>query len=322
MTSSEDILGAALAAAARGWHVFPLRPGSKIPALHGLHRCPRNGACALGHQGWEQRATTDPERIRATWTARPGRPLHNVGIAAGPSGLVVIDLDVPKPGDAPPPDWVLEAHGVTDGQDMLALLAEQANQPLPADTYTAATPSGGLHLYYQAPAETVLRNTSGERGNGLGWNIDTRAHGGQVVAAGSIVAGGQYRVVADRDPAPLPGWLVERLAPTPPPPAPPPVVLTRRSDDQRSRYLAAAIRDEVTKVINAKNNRNTALYTASVALGQLVAGRELSEDEVRRELTSAAGKHVALGVYSARQAQLTITSGLRAGANRPRQVAA
>ncbi|WP_174855817.1 bifunctional DNA primase/polymerase, partial [Streptomyces rishiriensis] len=29
------LLRAALDAAARGWHVFPLRPGTKRPALHG-----------------------------------------------------------------------------------------------------------------------------------------------------------------------------------------------------------------------------------------------------------------------------------------------
>jgi len=41
-----------------------------------------------------------------------------------------------------------------------------------------------------------LRNNGGERGRGLGWKIDTRAHGGQVLAAGSIVAGRSYRVLA------------------------------------------------------------------------------------------------------------------------------
>ncbi|HLL35130.1 MAG TPA: bifunctional DNA primase/polymerase, partial [Streptomyces sp.] len=34
------LLRAALAAAGRGWHVFPLRPGSKVPAGHAAARCP------------------------------------------------------------------------------------------------------------------------------------------------------------------------------------------------------------------------------------------------------------------------------------------
>ncbi|GAB3915838.1 hypothetical protein GCM10029964_127860 [Kibdelosporangium lantanae] len=54
---TSPFLTAAMAAAERGWHVFPLRPNTKTPALHGYNRCPRTGACANGHQGWEQRAT-------------------------------------------------------------------------------------------------------------------------------------------------------------------------------------------------------------------------------------------------------------------------
>jgi hypothetical protein len=68
-------------------------------------------------------------------------------------------------------------------------------------------------------------------------------------------------------------------------------------------------------------NANASLYVASVALGQLVAGGALSHDEAAAALRSAAGKHVAVGAYSARQAAQTIASGIRVGANRPRQVA-
>ena len=314
----DRLLEVALAAAARGWHVFPLRPGTKFPALHGHDRCPRTGVCAEGHLGWEQRATTDPDRIRAAWSGTP----YNVGIACGPSGLVVIDLDVPKPDDDPPPDWVAAEPGVRDGQDVLAVVAERASQPVPGDTYSVTTASGGVHLYYLAPAGTALRNTAGERGHGLGWKIDTRAHGGMVLAAGSVLpAKGTYRVLAERDPAPLPGWLVERLTPPPVPTVPSaPVALTGKGD--RARYLAAAINGETAKVAAATANRNTALYLAALALGQLVAGGELTEAEVTTALLSAAARHVALGVYSQRQAHSTIASGLRAGANRPRQVAA
>ena len=40
------LLSAALDAAARGWHVFPLRQGGKRPALHGETACPGTGATA------------------------------------------------------------------------------------------------------------------------------------------------------------------------------------------------------------------------------------------------------------------------------------
>jgi hypothetical protein len=310
------LLDAALTAAARGWHVFPLKPGTKLPALHGYDRCPRTGACAERHVGWEQRATVDPDRIRAAWSAGE----FNVGIACGPSGLVVVDLDAVKPGDQVPDRWMSEA-GVRDGQDVLAALAEEAGQPVPADTYTVATPSGGLHLYYQAPAGTALRNTEGERGRGLGWKIDTRAHGGQVVAAGSVVAERAYRVLAEREPSALPGWLAVRLTPAPLPPAP--AVPIRPDRGQRDRYLTAAIHGECQKVRNAPaSQRNACLYAAALALGQLVAGGALTEAEVSAELASAAARHVALAAYSERQAHQTIASGIRAGASRPRQVAA
>jgi len=83
-----------LALAARGMHVFPLRPGDKRPAV----------------DRWEQRATTDPDRIRRCWTHAP----YGVGIACGPSRLVVVDLDTAK-GDEPP------APGVETGEDVLEL---------------------------------------------------------------------------------------------------------------------------------------------------------------------------------------------------------
>src|SRR5262245_30610328 len=76
------LLSSALAAADLGWHVFPCAPGSKRPALK---------------DNWQGLATTDPGRIRSWW-ARQG---YNIGIACGPSGLVVIDLDTNAARDAP-----------------------------------------------------------------------------------------------------------------------------------------------------------------------------------------------------------------------------
>lgn len=315
MSTDSPLLTAALDAAARGWRVFPLRAGTKRPALHRFDRCPRTGPCHQAHQGWEQRATADPDRIRAAWTAGA----FNIGLATGPSGLVILDLDAATPGETPPEPW--NQPGVTDGQDVLAVLAEQAGHPLPVDTLTVATPSGGLHLYYRAPHDTRLRNTQGDRGAGLGWKIDTRAQGGYVVAPGSRVDGRAYAITHDTTPAELPGWLLDALqpAPLPPPPERPAAVASSR----RGRYLQAAIDAETAKVTQApKGQRNAALYAAAVALGQLIAGGALSESDITDTLMRAAGKHLAVRAYSERQAAATIASGLRAGANRPRRVAA
>lgn len=311
MATDSDMLTAALTAAARGWHVFPLRPGSKVPALHRKDRCPRTDACRDGHQGWAQRATTDPGRIRSAWST--GR--FNVGIATGPSGHVVLDLDTPKPDDDPcPADW--DMPGVQDGQDVLAVLADRAGEPVPVDTFTVATPSGGLHLHYRAPDGVELRNTAGT----LGWKVDTRAHGGYVVAPGSAVDGRPYRVLLDLPVAPLPPWLATLLRPAPRPAVPerPVQVATGR----RSRYVEAAVSLECAQVQQArKGQRNARLFVAAKSLGQLVAGGALREDQAVNELFAAAWAHISVGAYSQSQAMATIRSGLDAGAHQPRQVA-
>lgn len=286
------LLRTALDLARRGWHVFPLRPGDKRPAV----------------KDWENRATCDPDRITRCWSAGP----FNVGIACGPSGLLVIDLDRPKPTQVPPTEW--RRPGVNDGGDVLAVLAEQRAQPYPCDTYTVATASGGTHLYWGHPDGPELRNTAGA----LGWLIDTRAHGGYVVAAGSIVAGNEYTVEWDTDPAPLPDWLTDLLTvETRPVEQAAPTML--RDAGRRGAYLGAAIDAQRRRIASApEGQRNQALYLSSVALGQLVAGGAISDTDVTGLLTEAA---LSSGLRP-REIDRTIRSGLRAGAGRPRKVAA
>ncbi|MFE2836946.1 bifunctional DNA primase/polymerase [Streptomyces mirabilis] len=296
-TDGSAQLTSALDAASRGWHVFTLIPGDKRPAL----------------TDWEPRATTDPDRITAAWSASA----FNLGIATGPSRLVVIDLDRPKhPDDTPPAHWA--EHGVTDGADVLALLCERHRQPFPADTYTVRTWSGGTHLYFTAPAGEPLRNTAGDSARGLGWKVDTRAVGGLVVGAGSTFNGHPYEVTHDAPVAPLPGWLAELLRPTPLPPQKPiRVALSGRG--RGTAFLQAAVNGEVERVTGSgEDQHNNALYIASVALGQLVAGGELAEADVTGWLLTAA---LQVG-QGEREAHRTIASGLRAGARRPRTVAA
>jgi hypothetical protein len=315
MTSTNPLLMAAIAAAERGWHVFPLRPNDKRPAFpdHTAERCTgRDPRCADRHVGWEPRATTDPDRIRRAWSLAP----FNVGVACGPSGLLVVDLDMPKCLEPAPEAWQID--GVETGEDVLAVLCERAGQPLPAlyDTFTVVTTSGGRHLYFTPPADSHLGNTA----KTLGWLVDTRAHGGYVVAAGSVVSGRPYRLDADLPIAPLPAWLFQRLSAAAAPSAP---VTVATGTGRRSAYLSAAINREAERVTSATSGgRNHALYTATVALGQLVAGRALTAAEVTTLLEQACAGHVAAGAFTASEARKTIASGLRAGAKRPRTVAA
>src|SRR4051812_1287269 len=190
---NRHLLYAALDAAERGWAVLPLRLGDKRPALHGEDVCPAIGDCAGGHRKWEERATIDPDRIRRAWGDLP----FNVGIATGPSGLVVVDLDMPKR---------KSSTDTPTGVTTFTALCERAGHDVPS-TRTVRTASGGVHLYFTAPPGVRLGNTAGR----LGKRIDTRAWGGYVVAPGSLTPTGAYAVVNDMQPAPLPDWPCARL---------------------------------------------------------------------------------------------------------------
>ena len=309
--TSGTLMRYALAAAARGWHVFPLRPGDKRPAA--------------GFTDWETHATTNPNLIRACWARGP----FNIAIACGPSRLVVIDLDKPKPGETPPPQWNMP--GVNDGADVLAALCEHYGQPWPADTFTVRTRRGGEHLYFAAPAGVELRNTSGRHSTGLGWLIDTRAAGGYVVAPGSHVPhndaahsdrAGTYDVIHNVAPAPLPEWLCGLLNPTNRPTLAlecPPHPAGRISD--LPEYVRAALKGEADRVASAaRGGRNHALNKAAYNLGRLVGAGALPEDIAAAALYDAASVHFGPephGIPPA-AAKATITAGLTAGTRNPR----
>ncbi|WP_344941534.1 bifunctional DNA primase/polymerase [Actinomadura miaoliensis] len=302
--TADTLVRYALAAAARGWHVFPLAMGDKVP-VKGVR--------------WKQAATTDPDRIRRMWAHRP----YNIGIACGPSRLLVVDLDVPKPGEVPPGRWALP--GINDGSDVFAEVCAEAGQPVPWETFQVRTRRGGFHLYFTAPDPTPegvrLGNTSDDHGNGLGWKVDTRGAGGYVVGPGSFVdlpdGTGAYVPIHTPDPAPLPGWLAERLRPAPRPPQRP--VVVHLATGRRAAYLDAAIKASLEAVAAApQGRRNATLYGAAVALGQLVAGGALDPASTEQLLVNAA---VQTGQTEA-AARRTIHSGFRAGAERPRRVPA
>lgn len=150
---NEDLKNAALLYAQKGFSVFPLMPGEKRPAT------------AHGFKD----ATTDPSRIAQYWTENPA---YNIGIATGdPSGgLLVIDLD----------------RNHKEGIDGVAsATAWQKDGGALPDTLTATTCGGGLHLLYWAKGQ--------RSGAGILPGVDTRADGGYIVAAPSIVNGRTYK---------------------------------------------------------------------------------------------------------------------------------
>jgi hypothetical protein len=175
-----------------------------------------------------------PTSAPGAWSV--GRPF-NAGLATRPAGLLVVDCDTRTDPDdltaGPPEEW----EGATGGVDVLALLAERAGATLPA-TFTVTTPSGGTHFYYRAPSGVELRNTAGL----LGWKIDTRAHGGYVVAPGSTTSASAYTVTDGRPVAELPAWLAGWLAVAAS--APGTTIAVRAGSGRRHRYLDAALRAE------------------------------------------------------------------------------
>ncbi|MFJ8025097.1 bifunctional DNA primase/polymerase [Streptomyces sp. NPDC096311] len=260
---SEHLLNAALAAAARGWHVFPLRPGIKLPALHGERTCTRTGPCAGGHRKWEQRATTDPDRIRAAWTRAP----FNVGIATGPSGLLVVDLDTPEhKGSSDTPD----------GAATFGALCERAGHAVP-DTYRVRTASGGTHLYFTTPSGARMTNTQGTVAD----SVDTRAWGGYVVAAGSTTPAGAYEPLCGPVVACLPSWLQSILQPAPKTSTAPSVAVAGQS----RRYTDVALATETRNVATAQvGEREAKLFRAARALGRFVAWGDLPRHVVEQAL--------------------------------------
>ncbi|MFQ5508373.1 MAG: DUF3987 domain-containing protein [Leptospirillia bacterium] len=164
----------ALDLAGRGFHVFPVVPDRKTPAI----------------KGWQEAATTDPDRIRQMWRDRPHA---NIGIYTGRLGdddqaLLVIDVDN-KEGK----------HG--DG--VLLDLMEQDLCVSP--TMEQRTPSGGRHLIY------IVDRAVKQGVDVLGPGLDIRSAGGYIVGPGSVTEQGEYRLLnPGTPPAPADPWVVDR----------------------------------------------------------------------------------------------------------------
>jgi len=282
---------AAMEAARRGWAVFPCRPGDKRPAV----------------PDWERRACADTDRVARYWPSAQ----HNVGLACGPSRLVVVDLDTHSP---LPDDWGLP--GVHDGRDVLALLAEWAGQPWPV-TYTVTTPTGGLHLYYTAPDGQRIRNSAGK----IGPLIDVRGGGGYVLAAGSVlderaypgnpgcrelVTGGRgYEIADDSDPEPLPAWLAALASDAEP-------AAQSRTSGRVGAASGARFQGLIATVRAGRaGDRNNPLYWASCRAAEMIAAGELDRKTAEESLVAAS---IEAGLRGGeREARRTFASAMRGG---------
>lgn len=294
--------------AERGWRLFPIRPGRKAPPVF---------------TGWARHATTDPARLIGYFTRNPR---HNAGIACRPSGLLVIDCDLPKRSGE---------HG--DGTANLSQLAAARGHALP-DTYAVATPSGGRHFYFRTPAGTGGLPELGNTARTLAPLLDSRGggtgDGGYVLAAGSWLAptpalgnrpghaGGTYELIDDTDPVELPTWLHQALTECRSTGGTGPAQRPCQPLSAPGRYLSAVLRDELDRVHNAgRGQHNAAVFTAARALGQLAAGGALDPGQAEALITDAAAQ-IAAGPCDCTTAGLaaTIRSGLAYGTRRPRHL--
>ncbi|MFT2016320.1 bifunctional DNA primase/polymerase [Streptomyces sp. 796.1] len=205
----------AVTAQQAGWHIFPCRPGEKTPLLE-----------------WADAATNDLRTI-TTWWAR--HPRANIGVACKPSGLLVVDCDMPKPSyvaavlaGLPREKWSLHntpyAHlhdqygPLVDGTDCLRAMCHRYGQSYESllDTYQVTTTRMGLHLYYRWPAGVPASQASPIKGH-----VDVRngggTRGGYVLAAGSATPAGAYVADNQRPVADAPPWLVELVRAKPQP---------------------------------------------------------------------------------------------------------
>ncbi len=250
------------------WFVFPVEPLGKIPLVP-----------------WGDEATFNPDTVRGWWQRHPEA---NIGVACGPSGLVVVDVDGPE------------------GVQSLARLGRDLPSTLTAQT------GRGHHYYYKAPT-WPLGNTAGRLPGieGALRGVDLRADGGYIITPPSIhPSGRRYRWLSGPvEPAACPSW----LRPLPRPKAP-----AARVGVVGNAYALAALREEVGAVGTTKpGRRNDRLNSAAFSLGQLVGAGLLDAADVASLLLGAAG---VCGLPD-REARRTVASGLGSGIAQPREVA-
>ena len=119
--AENKMLAAALEFAARGWKVFPVAAGTKVPrTANGFHD-----------------ATTDETAIRLWWD---GKPFLNIGVATGAASGI----------------WCLDIDGEPGAASLLDL--EQRHGELP-ETSVFRTPRGGRQYVYNVPAGVTITSS-------------------------------------------------------------------------------------------------------------------------------------------------------------------
>jgi hypothetical protein len=257
----------------RGWAVFPC-------CWHGEGR-----KRPLTRRGLYD-ATLDRDVIREWWRRWPEAL---VGVPTGRSSAIVVDID--------------RKNGI-NGLDTL----DELGAAILPDTPLAHTASGGLHVYFRAP-DSIIRNTAGARGRGLGRGLDLRGDGGYVIvpSPGSGYSWDPFYNLDTVTLAPLPDWAIPRDHPVKAASA------SSRPEPNSglSPYAEAALDEEVT------------LNSEAFAIGTLAGAGAVPIDFARSVLIWAARQVPSYDPHRPwhpRELQAKVERAFAAGMRHPRAV--
>jgi putative DNA primase/helicase len=289
----------------RGFVVIPA--GNPIPGATKDSTSIEQGKVPIARE-WQNSPMPTEQGVFATWSG--DRP-PNISVLTGPpSGIWVLDID---------PD----AGGF---ETMKALVAQHGQLP---STYVVQTGSGGWHYYFAYP-DFEMRNTKGKIGPG----IDTRATGGQVIAAGSASHKGAYLEVNQLPVAPAPEWILALLRPVEPTPAAQAASNAQpASAEQMGTYERSIVTAELSRLDALRNlaaqrgwqpgdGWDTITFEVACVLSQMANSdwTQLTHDEVEILLLERAPRDASWGENEIR-AKLTSARARTAGKTRQRPAA-
>jgi putative DNA primase/helicase len=282
--SPKSLLDHALAYAARGWHVFPLIPRTKLPTK----------------KGGFHNATTNPETIRR-WFG--GSYPHNIGVRTGMVSRII----------------VLDADG-EDGANNLQKL-QREHGPLPA---TLMSQTGrGLHYWFAinraiANSASKIAPHIDVRGDG-GYAVappSTHETGVQYRWLNNLPPApvSDWLAKLASPPKLAPSFSAPIISPTAPS-----ALRCSTTLESSARYGYAALDRELYHLAHApEGTRNHHLNRSAYCLGQLIAGQELHAHDVRDGLLGATRTNGLLSDDGLQLVSATIESGLNAGLRFPR----
>lgn len=270
-------------AVSQGYHIFPCNPAGTV--------CPEEGKNIEKESHliwpnkrfkmkWGEAATRDMAKVVQWWQHSPNA---NIGVACKPSGIIVVDCDMPKREyqlKGTSWEYLHDKLGpLVDGADVLREMCSRFGDSYDRfeRTYRVCTASMGLHLYFRWPEGVQASQASPVPGL-----VDVRCNGGQqggyVLAAGSETVKGLYVPENSLPLTDAPAWLVELCREQPRPAK----VQSRFRQPGHIHYggLVDAVR------LAPEGNRNACLFWAARSMSDDGA----TEEECYDLLVPAAGE--------------------------------